>query len=452
MIIIYLSFLFFNLNYFYYQKMKLSNKKKFFFSSVFVTFIISTVIFLYTIKNNIRLFNVNFLNNFNNNLLDHLKKINYQNYKNFIQYDKKIIDENNNQINYSDNIEESLRSILIPFTIKINNETASYEKNIEKRNDLFKNKIKIFKDKKTKKKISIRIKNEKDSLNDLLSLIKLIQNVSGIYTIHKNYTKIYLNDSVHKDSRNEAIINHKNYTASNLLGNSTPKGAYEIIDQKIFIFKHINFIYLVEKDSPQELMKNNKNNLLKIAKELSTKILGEKNNKINFYIKIAYVDNKANMQNYPDLYADLNKYNSKYTLDELYDEKYLNILIFDSKSNEINDNKKLNILYNKDIKNHIFCFDFDSLITNRMNSDNESAVDLFNFLIVFNTLNIDSANNIMNNYDFENIMELFKVSISDEVHFFKMIAKILFDLDKLNKFIANYESSRNINMIKQKVK
>ncbi len=155
------------------------------------------------------------------------------------------------------------------------------------------------------------------------------------------------------------------------------------------------------------------------------------------------------MQEYPDLFADLNKFNSKYTLDELYDEKYLNILISDSIPLE----EKIEVLYNKDIKNHIFCLNFESIFNNRENDLNtKTAVNLFNFLIFLKTLNDDSIiKQVADNRNFEALMHIVKLSNTYETKFYKMITKILSDLEKLNKFLANYESSRNIQMIKQKV-
>ncbi len=446
-----------------FLKMKLSSKKKFFFLSVFITFIISSILFLSTIKNNIRIFNNNFLNNYNSQFIAFLKKINLKNYENYIDYQKEL---NNSEIkvfnktnNEKTNLElaEFFVQKLIPINIQYEN--FENQENNFFLEDHMTNKL-INKVNYTKQMKLILNKNKVNHL-DFLDVLKIFQESFSIYEINRNYTKPMIKENITNDSLEkneyEKISKFKKNPISILKNNYTEKGSFEVLDQKVFIFKHINLVLMLNKDSSDEKIFENKNKIMEIIEKLNKNLLNENKNKtlFNFYIKIIYLgDQKSilnNIENYKDLYGDLNKYNSKYILDEMFDEKYLNILITNI-SSEIDNKKEINgfkMLYNKDIKNHIFALDFDSI----KNSDNENFVNLFNFLIHFKSLNNHNIlEEILNKYNFSTLYEFIKLENSAQVKFYKMIGKILYDLDKINKIYPNYESSRNIDMIKQKVK
>ena len=68
------------------------------------------------------------------------------------------------------------------------------------------------------------------------------------------------------------------------------------------------------------------------------------------------------------------------------------------------------------------------------------------------TLNLEDLKNISNNFNFETLVEFIKLENSNTVNFHRKLIKIISDLEKLNKFFVNYNSSKNIEFIKVKVK
>jgi len=443
--------------------MKLNSKKKFFFFSVFVTFLISLVIFLATIKNNLRLFNNNFLNNYNNHFINNLKKINLKNYVNFknLENKLKILNENDSPSNLdkSDFSELLFVERLLPINIEF--------EEIDKINNNYTNKIKsdfqLVVKLENKKNISsnntkIIFKKKIDTFEDGLNTLKLLQDSFSIYELNSNFTQIFKHKEINTDSgenkQHENQITSKKNPISILESNLTVKGSYEAIDQSLLIFKHINFIYLENKDLQSHILKEKRIHILKILKRLNEDNFINMKNKLKFYLKIAYLNNnhKNTIQNYAELYGDLNKYNSKYILDELFDEKYLNVIIAENKSAENEEGKDFEIIYNKDIKNHIFCINFDSFISRNKNFSEKNIIDLFKNLIYFKTIKKDEIlQELLNNYKLENLLDFIKLENSPEIKFYKMITNILHNLGKINKIFTNYDSSRNAEMIKQKV-
>lgn len=417
---------------------------------------------LLNMKSNIKIFNSTFLSNFNHLLINHLKKINLINYQNFMTFFQeaklKIYLNETNQTKpfyeslelQDDQIEKVFAEKLIPFEISFM--TNNFNNNFINE-DLTTN----IDNKNKKNKLNVNINNK----NSAVKILKLIQDFFAIYEIGKNFT-LFTNSSNSKTkiSKKADLILSSNYTE---------KRSWEPIDQQLGIFKHINLIYLTNKNSNDGNLNIHKKIFLNGLRLLNNKL--NLQDKINIYFKIAYISDETFIGEYNNLFTDLSFYNSKYLLDELADDKYLNILISDSQNHIrqqekiIAESKKHNfdIFYNSDVQNFIFVLNLNqylSLLNNNTQFNDENNMgpllieDLLNLFISIKTINNSTLLSEIidkNNLNGRSLYEFIQIDNSITMKFYKMLGKVLYDLDKINKIFFNYESSRNVEMIKQKV-
>ena len=387
--------------------MKIVNIKKLFFKILFVIFIFTVIYFLITIKNNIKGFNRNFLDRYNSLYIKHLDKIN--------NFEK--ISGNFPKENTTENL------FFFPFEINIDNSREDSESQQRK---LFS----VEKDSKENIKVNIlNFNKNNEKISEIFDSFKIIE-------------------------KNISRYNKTNTTATNKTNiNNKTMLSYNFLDQKINFFKHINIIYLTKINFSDTInFVENKNLLKQNILSYNKIILQEKKNQLNIYLKTAYIDKETNILDCKDLFKELNNYNSKYFFDEISDDKYLNIIL--ANSEDFNNPKNLiekkpknfEILFNKDINNYIFYFDFKHFF------DEKITGNLINFLISLKTLNLEDLKNISNNFNFETLVEFIKLENSNTVNFHRKLIKIISDLEKLNKFFVNYNSSKNIEFIKVKVK
>jgi hypothetical protein len=332
--------------------------KKSLYSSIIILGIVAILTFLFTIKPNKKLFNVNLVNSVRSLYIEHLKT-NYsvKSLKNLNSFDTLI---NSSYISHED--------LVLPFSIEIDqSETQDALPKIdydETRNLL-------------------RINPSKFNDEEFQNLLSILNNFSLL-------------------NNNSTLLN----------------------DNKVFspiFFKHINLYFLVHEED--DLLQYNKKVLENLNKFQSD---------LPLYVKFLFYDKFGGVINRDSFYEDLKTYNSKITFEELQDENYLNLIIYN------NTEDKLISYYNKALKKDIWSFNINNL----------SSPSLDRIISISSLPN--SIKNLINSE--EVLIALLKIVNSCNFQYSNILSYALNKIEKINKIFSLYETIRTNEKVKEKVK
>jgi hypothetical protein len=375
-----------------------SHKKLLYFSICFIA-VLSIYIFLQAIKPYNKKFNQNLLSNSLTLLYDHLDEINkFRHSEGNLQ--NSLYSTELSNINFG----TALNNVLLPFSINFITD--------EKGNDL-----------------SIKYDSEKNILNIIFNKNSYSeQELSELINIISKFSILEKIKIEKQNSTNDANTNISNkklitYLPTEYLNNTK-------------IYKSINIWLLTQEETIDKIDQISEN----LFRNLIISQLQQSG--ISIYVKYLFYQTR-DVKNVKDFYSELKKLNGKNVFEELNDENSINLILNDDKENFGE------IYNNKDINNDIYNFDFESL-------NIPKGVELISDLVFIRTLHDDLKNSFterINNLPkkMDILREIVAINNSDAVNFYKYLIISLNDLEKVNKFLPNYETIRTFDKVKEKV-
>jgi hypothetical protein len=239
--------------------------------------------------------------------------------------------------------------------------------------------------------------------------------------------KLIINKSKFSDEEFRDLLNIlQKFSVFEMSSSSTFVNSTLLEDNAIFMpkfFKHINLYLLVHEED----------NLLEYNKVILEK-LKNFNTNLNIYVKFLFYDKYGGVINRETFYEDLKTYNSKIIFEELQDENYMNIIIFNQSEKDVD---KMYSYYNKVLKHDIWSFNINNL-------SDKTFSKLINIAYIPHGIR-----NLIKNE--EDLITILKIVNSCPFQYSNLLSYTFNKIEKINKIFSLYETIRTNEKVKEKV-